>query len=274
MDERHRTHDSPRGRLAHLGVPLARWILHRSPIVPTGEARWLFRAALEIDALSRDIGEWARRTFVATPMLLARCAVHGDDITVDEPPCIGGKCRIEIGSDVRISGRLEVQSGAHAGPVLKIGAGTSIGRDCVFGVASRVEIGDYVSIGACTFISDTAEHGHQLLDQPTWKVRDEPGDAEGVTIEDNVQIGRGCVILKGVRIGARSLIGAGSVVRSDVQPDAIVAGNPARVVGWRRALARPAAASKVAPEESANDRAPESSKEVIIAATRRPARVA
>lgn len=275
MEERHRTHDSLRGRLLHLAVPVAQWILHKNPVVPTAGARWLYRAAFEVDALSHDIGEWASRSFVATPMFLSRCAVHGDDITVDEPPHIVGKCRIEIGSDARIAGKLEIQSGAHAGPILKIGNGATIGRGCVFEIASRVDIGDYVSIGASTVISDTAEHGYKLLDRPTWKARAEPADAEGVTIEDNVQIGRGCVIQKGVRIGARSLIGAGSVVRSDVQPDAIVAGNPARVVGWRRAIARPAApASRIAPAESANDHAPESSRELIAAVPRRPARVA
>ena len=49
-------------------------------------------------------------------------------------------------------------------------------------------------------------------------------------IEHDVQIKRNCIILKGVRIGARAVVGAGSVVRSDVPADAIVAGNPARVV--------------------------------------------
>jgi maltose O-acetyltransferase len=38
------------------------------------------------------------------------------------------------------------------------------------------------------------------------------------------------MILKGVTIGARSVIGAGSIVRSDIPPDSIVMGNPARVV--------------------------------------------
>jgi acetyltransferase-like isoleucine patch superfamily enzyme len=55
-------------------------------------------------------------------------------------------------------------------------------------------------------------------------------DVSPVVIENNVQIGRHCVILKGVTIGARSIVGAGSVLRSSVPPDSVVVGNPARVV--------------------------------------------
>jgi acetyltransferase-like isoleucine patch superfamily enzyme len=51
-----------------------------------------------------------------------------------------------------------------------------------------------------------------------------------VVIEDNVQIGRNCMILKGVRIGARSVVGSCSVVRHSIPPDSIFIGNPGRVV--------------------------------------------
>jgi maltose O-acetyltransferase len=49
-------------------------------------------------------------------------------------------------------------------------------------------------------------------------------------IEDDVWIGANAIILKGVTIGARSIVGAGAVVSRDVPPDCVVAGNPARVV--------------------------------------------
>jgi maltose O-acetyltransferase len=51
-----------------------------------------------------------------------------------------------------------------------------------------------------------------------------------VVIEDNVWIGSKVVILPGVRIGSRAVIGAGSIVTKDVPPRCVAAGNPARVL--------------------------------------------
>ena len=51
-----------------------------------------------------------------------------------------------------------------------------------------------------------------------------------IVIEDDVWMGAHCIVLKGVRIGARSVIGAGSVVTKDIPSDSIAVGNPARVV--------------------------------------------
>lgn len=51
-----------------------------------------------------------------------------------------------------------------------------------------------------------------------------------ITIEDGAWLGGSVVVCPGVTIGARSVVGAGSVVTRDVPPDVVVAGNPARVV--------------------------------------------
>ena len=55
-------------------------------------------------------------------------------------------------------------------------------------------------------------------------------DISPVVIENNVQIAGNVAVLKGVRIGARSVIGTGAVIRSDIPPDSVVMGNPGRVV--------------------------------------------
>ena len=54
--------------------------------------------------------------------------------------------------------------------------------------------------------------------------------SQPIVIEDDVLIGTRCIILKGVTIGARSVIGAGSVVTKSIPEDCIAAGNPCKVI--------------------------------------------
>lgn len=56
------------------------------------------------------------------------------------------------------------------------------------------------------------------------------GSSGKITIEDNVFIGMNAIVLKGVRIGKNSIIGAGSVVAKDIPKNSVAAGNPARVI--------------------------------------------
>ena len=107
-----------------------------------------------------------------------------------------------------------------------------VGQDCGFTgttlvSAERIEIGDRVAVGANTTIVDTdfhplsaEERGHDFR----------AGSHRPVRIEDDVFIGMNCLILKGVTVGRGTMVGAGSVVSSDVPGGVIVAGNPARVV--------------------------------------------
>ena len=60
-----------------------------------------------------------------------------------------------------------------------------------------------------------------------------PKHVEGpIRIEDGAWIGVGAIILANVTVGTKSIVGAGSVVTRDVPPHSIVAGNPAKVIGW------------------------------------------
>lgn len=95
--------------------------------------------------------------------------------------------------------------------------------------AERIEIGDNVLIGANCVIVDTDFHPLDPVQRQTDPLA---GAHRPVTIEDDVFIGMQSIILKGVRVGAGSAIGAGSVVTKDVPAGAIVAGNPAAFVRW------------------------------------------
>jgi acetyltransferase-like isoleucine patch superfamily enzyme len=88
----------------------------------------------------------------------------------------------------------------------------------------QIELGEGCLVGSAVRIVDSDFHGVHPRD------RHGPGRSAGVEIEDNVWIGMGAMVLKGVHIGTGAVVGAGSVVRKDVPAQTIVAGNPARVI--------------------------------------------
>jgi len=107
---------------------------------------------------------------------------------------------------------------------IKLGTNVLINYDCVLLDTGEISIGDNTLIGPGTKIV-TAKHSLDAEKRKDWAVSCAP-----IKIEESVWIGAGAVILPGVTIGARSVIGAGSVVTKDVPSDTIVAGNPARII--------------------------------------------
>lgn len=94
-------------------------------------------------------------------------------------------------------------------------------------ISKGLTIGNNVKIGACTLLIDTDSHP---IDYNIRRTSNEGTKASPITIEDDVWIGAHSIILKGVTIGARSIIGAGSVVTKDIPCDCIAAGNPCKVI--------------------------------------------
>jgi len=117
---------------------------------------------------------------------------------------------------------------------LRSGAEIRIGNDAGLSgtticAAQSVVIGDNALIGANVTIADTDFHAldpqGRRYNQQESSIRSAP-----VRIEDNVFIGTGSIVLKGVTIGENSVIGAGSVVSSSIPRNSIAAGNPCRVL--------------------------------------------
>lgn len=109
--------------------------------------------------------------------------------------------------------------------VIEIGADTSMSGATIVAQES-VRIGARVRIGANSTVADTDFHpisATRRLESPR------AGRAAAIVIGDDVFIGMNTIVLKGVTIGDRAVIGAGSVVRNDVPADAIASGNPAAV---------------------------------------------
>ncbi len=209
--------------------PIAKKLIY-STLKPLGPAKEILAGLAHAGFYAREAFEWGRRSIVATPVFLAQCATYGDDISVDRVPYINGTPRIELGSNIRVSGLINIAASSKGTPTLVIGDGVFIGHGTSFAIADRISVGKFASIAGGCYIADTEGHSHYNPQKPIWEVPAGEGDVSPVTIEDGVQISRNVMILKGVTIGARSVIGAGSVVRSDIPPDSIVMGNPARVV--------------------------------------------
>lgn len=121
--------------------------------------------------------------------------------------------------------------------------GVEVGDDCMIGslveIQENVSIGDRSRIQSHAFVCSLVDIGSDVFVSHGVKfVNDRyppSGDAdewEDVTVEAGAAIGTNATILP-VTIGENAMIGAGAVVTEDVPPNAIVAGNPAEIVGYR-----------------------------------------
>lgn len=128
----------------------------------------------------------------------------------------------EIGDETKIGAFVEIQKNASVGKRCKISSHTFI--------CEGVEIQDNVFIGhSVTFINDSYPRATtptgELQTEADWKV-------EKTVISRGASIGSGSTILSNITVGDNAIVGAGSVVTRNVPANAIVAGNPARVLRY------------------------------------------
>ena len=108
-----------------------------------------------------------------------------------------------------------------------IGAGTFLNLNVMVAAADLVEIGDHCMFANGCFVTD-ANHRFDDPDRPVpWQGFTSKGPTR---IGDNVWCGANVVVTSGVTIGERCVIGAGSVVITDLEPFTIAAGAPARAI--------------------------------------------
>jgi maltose O-acetyltransferase len=106
---------------------------------------------------------------------------------------------------------------------IELGSRVFFNFDCVVLDVCPVRIGSYTQFGPAVQIY-TATHP---LDAALRRLHE---SGRPVTIGEDVWVGGGAIILPGVTIGSRTVIGAGSVVTRDVPDDVVAAGNPCRVI--------------------------------------------
>lgn len=143
-------------------------------------------------------------------------------------------CRLKIADYCIIRGNLQCQK---PGATLEIGERSFVGSNTNIVSTATVRIGSDVLVAHDCYITDT--DGHSLIFEE--RKRDIPDRWKGrknwntvtslpVVLEDGSWIGPKSTILKGVKIGAGSVVAAGSVVTKDIPPGFLVGGVPARTI--------------------------------------------
>ena len=126
----------------------------------------------------------------------------------------------EIGDETKIGTFVEIQKNATVGKCCKISSHTFI--------CEGVAIEDNVFIGhGVTFINDSYPRAisaaGELQTEKDWRV-------ERTLVKKGASVGSGSTVLANVTIGENAIVGAGSVVTHDVEPNTIIAGNPAKLL--------------------------------------------
>ena len=166
------------------------------------------------------------------PMFRYRCERVGQGLMLDGPiPYFAGNGRIRVGDNVRVGGRNTWVVGFKVSrdAALTIGDRVSVNFQTTISVATTVTIGDDTMIAGNVQIYDNISHPLS----PSRRRRYESfnlDEAAPIIIGNNVWIGNGASIMRGVTIGDNSVVAAGSIVTRSVPPNVLVAGIPAQVI--------------------------------------------
>ncbi len=141
--------------------------------------------------------------------------------------CIGNNFYFSSGEGVNpIAGNEQGAVYLEPGASLTIGDNVGMSSTRIW-CSNSITIGDNVKIGGCVLLTDTDAHP---MDYMARRTTNEGTQSAPIVIEDDVWVGAHSVVLKGVTIGARSIVGAGSVVTKSIPADCVAAGNPCRVI--------------------------------------------
>jgi acetyltransferase-like isoleucine patch superfamily enzyme len=133
--------------------------------------------------------------------------------------------RLQIGAHTLLEPHVWITAPGSAR--IRIGGGTFLNLGVMVAAAERVDIGDHCMFANGCFITDSDHR----FDDPHRPVPWQGFTTQGPTrVGDNVWCGANVVITSGVSVGERCVIGANSVVTTDIPPFSVAAGSPARVL--------------------------------------------
>ncbi len=158
---------------------------------------------------------------------------HRLDPSVPDEPSAPIERRARSGAAPRVHAPSVVAEGAELGPDTVVGAFCFVAPGAVVGAGTRIQshtsvwdgvvLGQDVFVGPSVVFTNVSHPRAAFPRAPHW---------DRTVVEDGASLGAGCVLVAPVRIGRCALVGAGAVVTRDVPSHAVVAGNPARIVGW------------------------------------------
>ena len=170
------------------------------------------------------------------PVALRGCNHVGPGARVRGRPVVENE-----GGHIRIGARFclwaylaRVQLYVGPGGVLEIGDNTFINNGSVLSASRGIYVGHRVNIAPGCTVIDNDFHGTDD--------RQAPAGCAPIVLEDDVWLGTGVTVLKGVRIGKGSVIAAGAVVTKDIPAGVLAGGVPARVLRQLTRAAAPAPA--------------------------------
>ena len=152
--------------------------------------------------------------------------------------------RLVIGKNALVRSGTKIYAGSTLGDKFECGHNVTIRENTTAGFNWRVgtlsdiqghcEIGDYVRFHSNVHIGHKSKIGNFVWIFPYVVLTNDPhppsNELVGVTVDEFAVIATMSVILPGVRVGKNSLIGAGSIVKRDVEEESVVVGNPAKPV--------------------------------------------
>ena len=173
-----------------------------------------------------------KRVSVHSRSLLVRLRLRLEGVTIGKHLIAKGGVEVLCGTNVILGDHVrlgkDVYLGAFSSGHLKIGSHSYIGRFSIILAHKNVEIGNDCLIAPGCHITDV-NHGFASGKL----IREQKFVSKTIRIGNDVWIAAGCSILPGVRIGDGAVVGARSVVTTDVPERAIVVGAPARILGYR-----------------------------------------
>lgn len=134
------------------------------------------------------------------------------------------KHAISVGKDTRIGKNTRISTGFTG--KIKIGKNVLIDDGCFVMAQNKIIVGNNTWIAAYCFITD---FNHKYQDNKRL-IFEQGYETKPITIGKNVWIGTHVIILPGVTIGDRAVIGAGSVVTKNIPDNCVAVGNPAKVI--------------------------------------------